>query len=232
MTGEELMLLHDTEGIGNCDYDIANPVGKTTGGTDMARRGPCTKWQNVYSPATGGYVRRCAPGGFSGVGSVGSIGSLGQATTLRGTFADVKGVLITAGIAAGGVLLTDKVFDLFGAKLNLTGWKRHLAEAATGIAIGILVGKVLKKPRLGAILATGPVVFAAVRMFSELMGVPAVSGMGSNLGLVDVMAANDRRRITSPNMGVIQANPADSNFMRRPDYAMAGAPPGALAGVV
>lgn len=150
-----------------------------------------------YKTGRGG-VRRCAK--FSGgggrrrsvLGGLTAAPALGRTTSLRATFGDVRDVAITAGIGAAGAILTDIVFDQLTANVEmlagLTGYRRALAEAATGIALGIAVGKLAKNPRLGAKLAMGPVVLAALRIAGEMLnaGPFKAGGSLSDLGMMAI----------------------------------------------
>lgn len=109
--------------------------------------------------------------------SLSGLGSLGGATTLKGTLKDVQGVLITGAIAAGGAITTEAIFNKLGGSLNLEGYTKEIAKAAAGIAMGIMISKITKKPQLGAAFAIGPVVAAAIRIFAEVMGTET-AGLG------------------------------------------------------
>lgn len=135
----------------------------------------CRKFASTWNPVTGRMTRRCIR--RSGSRSLGGLGTLGQTKGLKSTLGSVKGLLITGGIAAGGAIITTKVYDKVGKSLNLAGWQRALAKMATGIALGILIGKFLKKPRLAAAFAIGPVVAGGLEIFGELMN-------GTSLGSV------------------------------------------------
>lgn len=200
----------------------------------------CVSWQTVYSPAIGGNVRRCArfSGTLAGLSGVGQVGTLGQAGTLRGTFDEIKDVLYTGLIATGGALLTDQVFNLFASSWVdasgnpvLVGWKRHLAEAATGIGLGVLVGRLLKRPRLGAMLAIGPVVFAGVRMLGELLNMGPMAlpvSPTAGLGRVAIEPYQPYPLMsgeTPSQLGAWQVGPGTPSFMLQPQQppAYAGA---------
>ena len=138
-------------------------------------------YTRYYDPVSRGYVRRSTrKRRAKRVSGLGSLGSFGQATGLKGTLASVKGVLITGAIAAAGAIVTDQLYEKIGASLNLDGWKRDLAKMATGIALGIIIAKFTKKPKLAAAFAIGPVVAGAIRLFGDVMGTPAVDGLGLN----------------------------------------------------
>jgi hypothetical protein len=155
------------------------------------------------------------------------LGSFGQATGLRGTLASVKGVLITGAIAAAGAIVTDQLYDKIGASLNLDGWKRDLAKMATGIALGIIIAKFTKKPKLAAAFAIGPVVAGSMRLFGDIMGTPATSGLGltafspSNVfeSMYSPMYGTDSPALEAPGLGVNTYEPVgtpDSAFLPPP----------------
>jgi hypothetical protein len=212
MAADELLLLHSPEFQG---------TGKREAG-EVVR---CVRWRNVYSPATGGTVRRCAEmARRRSSGLLGEIGdvALGDPGPLRGTLSDVKGVLLTGAVAAGGAILTDRVFSMIASKWNVTGWKRYMAEAATGIALGIAIGRFLKRPRLAATVAIGPVVVAGLRMLGDLMGTGPFAGLsGYDLGMMSIepyreaLAGTQRAR----PMGAMQVGPGVPAWMFTPEGA-------------
>lgn len=190
----------------------------------------CLKYRSTYSPTTGGMVRRCSQFGSGGGGFLGSLGSgvpsLGQSRTLKATFGDVKDVVVTAAIGAGGAILTDIVFDQLAKNIeaigNMSGYTRALMEAATGIAIGIMVGKLMKKPRLGAKIATGPVVLAALRIAGELLN---AGPYAAERGLSDIgMMAIDpfRPELAGGDLGSMQVGPGTPGWMLNQEGGMAG----------
>lgn len=194
-------------------------MSQTRGGTDMARK--CVRFKNVRDRRTGRLKRVCAQYSGGGLSGIGTLPALGQEGSLRASFASIKGLLVTGAIAAGGVVITQKVFNLIEDKIALTGIKRHLAVMATGIAIGLVVGKVFKKPRLGANIAIGPIVMGALEIFGELMGGNGISG----LGLTTIQPAHPVNPYMS-GLGVAQVGPGIPKFMMDPSVdpsAMAGA---------
>jgi len=149
----------------------------------------CVRWKRVRT-STGGYARRCAE--FSGTGALGGLESFGQIKTLRGTLASVKGVLITGSIAAGGAIVTEKVFDTISKQVELHGYAKELAKMATGVFLGIIIGKVLKKPQIAAAFAIGPVVAGVINIIHNLLGeppaeweVPATEGYGMDMVAIE-----------------------------------------------
>ncbi len=136
-------------------------------------------YTTYYDPVTRTHVRRGRRRRRSNrVTGLGALGNFGQASGLKGTMSSIKGVLITGTIAAAGAIITDQVYERIGASLGLAGWKRDLAKMATGIALGLVIAKFLKKPRLAAAFAIGPVVAGALNLFGDVMG-NRVSGLGA-----------------------------------------------------
>jgi len=133
---------------------------------------------SYFDSRTGTYkTRRKRPA--RRVSGLGSLGSFGQVSSLKGTLAGVKGVLITGGIAAGGAIVTQQIVDKVAKNWEIAGWKRDLAQIGTGIALGILIAKVFKKPKLAAAFAIGPVVAGAMKIFGEVMH-SSTAGLGFN----------------------------------------------------
>jgi len=202
MPAEELMLLHGA-----------------TGGNTMPSR--TSGYTSYFDPVSGRYVRRATRRRRSRrVSGLGSLGSFGQAVGFKGTLASIKGVLITGAIAAAGAIATDRIYDMVGAKLNLAGWQRDLAKIATGIGLALIIAKLLKKPKLAAAFAIGPVVAGGIRLFSDLMGTPQTAG----LGLTSFMPSSAYESMYSPlygdNLGLNTYEPVGA-----PDSAFAPPPP-------
>ena len=158
MPASELMILHGLSG------------GRTMAGKSSSYLS--------YDPVSGNYVRKTRRRRRSRTmtGGLGSLGSFGQATGLKGTIKSIQGVLLTGAIATAGAVITDKVYEKIGESLGLEGWKRELAKMATGIALGILIAKFAKKPRLAAAFAIGPIVLGGLNLFGDIMG--GTSGLG------------------------------------------------------
>lgn len=218
----ELLLLHN---VGRCALKKAPKLG----GSIMGRK--CQRYGSKYSPATGGMVRRCISfsGAGGGIGDLGGVPALGAGGTLKGTFDDVKDVAITAAIGAGGAIITDMVFDLLSKNIEmvagLSGYQRALAEAATGIGIGIIVGKFLKKPRLGAKLAMGPVVLAALRIAGELLnaGPFTADRQLADIGMMSIDPYRPELAVGGADLASTQIGPGTPDWMLAPDGALAGA---------
>ncbi len=221
MAVDELLLLHSPSAT------------RRQGGSRAMRR--CVR----YKRGKGG-VRRCAKfsggGGRGGrrtggiLGGLGQMPALGRTTSLKATFGDVRNVAITAGIGAAGAIVTDMVFDQLTANVEmlagLTGYKRALAEAATGIAIGIAVGKLAKNPRLGAKIAAGPLVLAALRIAGEMLNAGPFKAGGS-LGDLGMMAIEPFRPELSGaeaqgELGAMQVGKGTPSWMLTPEGNMAG----------
>lgn len=159
MSVSEILLLHGTQGRSK----------------KMATRGRCKRYASVYNPVTGMETKRCVA--WYGTSRSSNLGGLGQ-TSLKATLGSVKGVLITGAIAAGGAVVTAEVYKKIGGTLKLDGWMRDLAEMATGIALGIILGKLTKKPKLAAAFAIGPVVSGGLKLFAHVMTEKELEGLG------------------------------------------------------
>lgn len=178
----------------------------------------------LYNPKVGGYVRRCSrkrratKGLF---GEIGDIGELGDSTSLRGTIASVKGVLVNGMVAAGGAVITDKVFmriadEINKEKVRISGIPLDLIEIVTGLALGIVVGKALKKPQLGAMVAIGPVVVGTLKVIRDLMGGKSiVKGLG-------MMSVEPYRERISDMGAVTQIGGGVPAWMMNPSGEFAG----------
>lgn len=157
--------------------------------------GRCKQYADVYDPSTRRTRKVCvARYRSSGSAGVGGLAGFGQAGSLKATFGSIKDVLIMGTIAAGGAIVTEKVYNTVAGRLELAGYQRDLAKIATGVALGIIISKVLKKPRLGAAFAIGPIVAGAINIFQELMG--PVEG----LGLIAINPATPETSMYAPDM--------------------------------
>jgi hypothetical protein len=170
------------------------------GGQKMARRN--VRYYSVYDPSSRSYVRR-SRGRRRGRGTagLGSLGAFGQGSSLKATLGSVKGVVITGVIAASGAVVTDQVFDKVGASLDLAGWKREAAKIATGIVLGIAIAKLLKKPKIAAAFAIGPVVSGLLNIFAEVM---AKQGSTAGLGLTTFQPTDAYSNMYAPFYGADQ----------------------------
>lgn len=219
MPANELLLLHSP------DLIPSGSVKSETRRTTMSGAGDkgCIEWKNVYSPATGGYIRRCNKMARSRRRpSLGAI-ALGNPGSFAGTIGDVKGVLMMGAVAVTGAVVTDKIFGLIAKNWGVTGWKRYAAQAATGIALGILVGKFLKRPRLAASLAVGPVVVAGLQAAAELMNAgPLSAGSMSGLGMMSIEPYYQQLS-GAQDLGAMQVGQGVPNWMYTPENELAGA---------
>ena len=146
------------------------------GGRAMATRNQ--GYKAVFDARTKQYVwRATGRRRAKKVSGLGNLGTFGQAAGLKGSLKGIKGVLITGAIAAGGAIVTQQIFDKIASNWSVSGWKRDVAQIGLGIGLGILIAKVLKKPKLAAAFAIGPVVAGAIRIFGGLMP-GSVSGLG------------------------------------------------------
>jgi hypothetical protein len=120
---------------------------------------------------------------------------------LTASFDAVKAVGVTALIAAGGAIATDFVFKQIGPTLKLTAGstEENLAKAVLGIAGGLVIGKFLKKPQLGAAFAIGAVVLAVYDIAKKSL---KMSGLGyiqsERVGFHPGPLALGAQRIESP----------------------------------
>jgi hypothetical protein len=141
-----------------------------------ARKGKTNMpYREKYDPAIGMYVRSKIKTrkkrGFHGFGELGKI-------DIRGTFDSVKEVLQTGVIAVVGSIVTDKVWNMVGKTLNLSETSKALANILTGTLLGIIVGKVTKRAKLGVAFAIGPVVVGMLNLFGQFMTkVPSTAGL-------------------------------------------------------
>jgi len=196
---------------------------KQTGGRKMAGR--CVSYATRWDPKTMSYKRKCIR--RSGP-NVGQLGAFGVGRGLKSSLAGVKDVFITGGIAAGGAVVTDRVFEMIQARLELAGYVATAAKAATGIALGLTIAKVLKKPRIGAAFAIGPIVVAALDIIHEITGT-------AGLGMMTVtrppaynpesMYAGAPALPASPNVGMVHVGPGVPDFLLNPAHVAAPAYP-------
>lgn len=129
-------------------------------------------------------------------GALAGLGGFGQVSTLKASVSSVKGILITGGIAAGGAIITERVFDRIqeGAVKKgegLEGYTMIAAKMATGLALALVISKFLKKPGLAAAFAIGPVVSGLIDVINELTE-PSVSPThGLGMMAIDPVPAYD-----------------------------------------
>jgi len=139
-------------------------------------------YRTVYNPKLKRYVRRrtgIRKRRSSVRGISGNLGAFGTGKSLKSMVGGVKGVIITGGIAAGGAIGTDALFEKIGASWNVEGWQRDLAKMGLGVGLGILIAKILKKPQVAAAFAIGPIVAGVMRMSADILARQGgVSGFG------------------------------------------------------
>lgn len=162
-----------------------------------------------YIPSVGRYVRRRKRGGLA---------EFGQAESMRDAFESVKDVLITGGIAAGGAIVTEKVWAMIGGKMGLKPDQEDLAIVATGIGLGMLISKLTKKPRIGAAFAVGPVVLGLMKLFSRLVAGTTLTG----LGVVQIEPPGLREQMTQLPVKPVSAAQIDTTV---PDWMLYGQEP-------
>jgi len=156
---EKLLLLH---GSGSCGCQ-----NKNLGGSQMP-------YNRRYNKVTRRQTkRRSSRPRFM-------LGNLGAGEGLKASLSAVKGVLITGLIAAGGAVVTRKIFDAYGSKVNLTkgSTEESLAIGAVGIAGGIMIAKFFKKPDIGAAFAIGTLVLAGINILGTVLGTGTTAGLG------------------------------------------------------
>ena len=154
-------------------------------------------YRRVYDPVTGGYVMRSSGRRRSRrVSGLGTLAGFGTGSGIKATVGSVKGVLVTGAIAAGGAIVTQQIFDRVAANWSIAGWKRHLAQIATGVALGIVIAKLLKKPKLAAAFAIGPVVAGTLQIFGEVM-----QGHTAGLGFTAYTPVDAYQSMYSPFYG-------------------------------
>ena len=162
-------------------------------------------YRTVWNAKLNRYVRRRTGTrrSTSGIANAGisGLGAFGTGKSLKSMLGGVKGVLITGAIAAGGAITTDALFEKIGEKWEISGWQRDAAKMATGIALGFLIAKFLKKPKLAAAFAIGPIVVGAMRIFADVLG--RTEGLG-----MTVMEQADRyTSMYAPFYGTSGAQP-------------------------
>lgn len=156
---EKLLLLHGQNSDCGCQK-------KNLGGQTMP-------YHRRHNKATGKYSKRRSRRSVM-------LGELGAGEGLKATFQSVKGVLITGLVAAGGAVVTRKLFDAYGAKMNLAkgSLEESLAIGAVGIGGGIIISKFLKKPDIAAAFAVGTLVLAGMNMLTNILGATTTAGLG------------------------------------------------------
>lgn len=140
----------------------------------MARK--CVRRRRVYSPVLGRNVLRCAS--FSGDG-----GLFGIFDKFPLPIEQIKGAFITGGLAVGGAVGARKVVSYVAPMLKMDDKPKvvMLLEIATGVILGVVVGKYMGKPEIGMALGVGPVVLNGIALVAEYMpelAAPGIAGLG------------------------------------------------------
>lgn len=159
MKDEVLLFSGATEGCG-----CPSSMGRSQG--TMARRK--SRMSDPYSRTRVKKRSRRRRSSFSG------IQGFGQTTSMAAQMGAVKEIVYTGAIAGAGAIATDFVWGKIGDKFNFQNEMLALAKIATGIGLGIVIAKFLKKPRLGVAFAIGPVVVGVKDMLKGAVGLQGV----------------------------------------------------------
>lgn len=125
-------------------------------------------YKRSFNTRTGKYVKkrtRKRKRSMSGIGDMGKF-------DLRGSFDQVKEVLQTGVIAVVGSIVTTKVWDQVSKMISdktMSPMYLGVANIITGCVLGIVVGKLTKKVKLGVSFAIGPVVSGMLTIFTDVM---------------------------------------------------------------
>jgi hypothetical protein len=130
--------------------------------------------------------RRRRGRGMRGVNSIGNIKGLGASASVRDTIRAVKGIVMTGAMAGAGAVISNKVWKYIaeagGLSTTVTPKLVPFANMATGIAIGLIISKLLKKPALGVAFATGAVAVGVrdilIQYVPEMAGIPQIRQSG------------------------------------------------------
>lgn len=136
----------------------------------------CVRRKRVYSPVLGRNVLRCAQ--FSGDG-----GLFGLFDKFPLPVEQIKGALVTGGLAVGGAVGARKIVSYVAPMLKMEDKPKvvMVLEIATGVVVGVLVGKYTGKSEIGMALAVGPVVLNGMALVGEFMpelAEPTMAGLG------------------------------------------------------
>lgn len=193
----------------------------------------CRYWQNVYSPVTGGMVRRCA----SYDGKMGEMADLGQVgTTLKASFDAVKDVAVAALIGVAGAVAAYKGIELLGpyvglkdevtGKVNMESVEADIGIGILGLGGGILFTRFIlpAKPNVGTNIAIGAMVLMGVKLLLRLTGKQVMivevpeKKTTTTTGLIEteLPGFKEQYRALQPVAGLINAQTA-SRF--RPQFA-------------
>jgi len=127
--------------------------------------------------------RRRRGRGMRGVSGISTRG-LGASASVKETIGAVKSIVFTGAIAGAGAVLSGKIWKIIAeqAKLNVADEMLELANMATGIAVGLIISKFLKKPTIGVAFATGAVAVGVknilLKQLPSLAGIPQIRQSG------------------------------------------------------
>jgi len=128
--------------------------------------------------------RRRRGRGMRGVSGIGNVKGLGASASVKETIGAVKSIVFTGAIAGAGAVLSGKIWKIIAeqAKLNVADEMLELANMATGIAVGLIISKFLKKPTIGVAFATGAVAVGVknilLKQLPSLAGIPQIRQSG------------------------------------------------------
>ena len=154
--------------------------------------------------------RRRRGRGMRGVSGISTRG-LGASASVKETLGAVKGIVMAGAMAGAGAFVTGKVWDqiaksIIGTEADGTTLKKieantlSLAKMATGIAIGLVISKLLKKPAMGVAFATGAVAIGVKDLLFRTLA-------------SDAEKAAERTRISTELLGIPQIR-ASNEFQR------------------
>ena len=158
--------------------------------------------------------RRRRGRGMRGVSGISTRG-LGASASVKETIGAVKSIVFTGAIAGAGAVLSGKIWKIIAeqAKLNVADEMLELANMATGIAVGLIISKFLKKPTIGVAFATGAVAVGVKNIL--LKQLPSLAG------IPQIRASNEfQRAIAASNFqGVPAIGPGIPSWMDVPQEA-------------
>jgi hypothetical protein len=157
-------------------------IGNSTCGSCAAGRKRMAKKSYGRVPVK----RRRRGRGMRGVSSIGNMRGLGASASMRDTIGAVKGIVMTGAMAGAGAVISNKVWKYIaeagGLSTTATPKWVPFANMATGIAIGLIISKLLKKPALGVAFATGAVAVGVrdvlIKYAPEMAGIPQIRQSG------------------------------------------------------
>lgn len=91
----------------------------------------------------------------------------------------IQDIAITGGVAAGGAIVIRKGMSYLAplVKMNPATVTWRLIEMGGGVLVGYIIGKVAKKPEIGAAVAIGPIVFNGAEIIGKFLAPSLVPGM-------------------------------------------------------